>query len=126
MPVRYTIHKELRLVLTVGEGVVTIDEMKAHQDELLRDPNFDPNFDQLNDYTAATNAAMSAEEVRDFAWRSVFSPTSRRAVVATKPEHFGLGRVYEGYHAERANVHVFYNRDEALKWLGIPEDSGLF
>jgi hypothetical protein len=100
--------------------------MKAHQDQLLRDPNFDPNFDQLNDYTVATNAAMSVEQVRDFARRSVFSPTSRRAIVATKPDHFGLGRVYEAYHSERANVQVFYDRDKALKWLGIPEDSGLF
>jgi hypothetical protein len=41
--------------------------------------------------------------------------------VATKPEVFGMGRLMEAYHGmahRQEEVHVFYDRDEALKWLG--------
>jgi len=122
MPVRYVIHKELRLVVSVGEGTLTIDELKAQQNRLLNDPDFDPTFDHFNDYTAVTGADMSVDELRAYASRQVFSPTSRRAVVARQPAVFGLSRVFEVWHEERSQVGVFYDRNEALKWLGLRED----
>jgi len=126
MPIRYVIHKERRLVLTVAEGSVTFNEVKGHYDQLLRDPDFDASFDQLADYTTATSLDMSADAVRLLAQRSVFSRDSRRAFVATRPALYGMGRVMEAHHQGRSQVRIFYSRDEALKWLGVGEDSGLF
>jgi len=106
--------------------MLTTEEMKAHQGQLLRDPDFDPTFDQFADFTTVTMADPSAQDIRDLAEKQVFSPTSKRAMVATKPFVFGLGRMFSSYHENRAEAQIFYNRDEALKWLGAPEDSGLF
>ena len=125
MPVRYVISKERQLVITAGEGRVTFSETKVRQDQLVGEPAFDPSFDQLCDYTTASETDIFAGELMVLADRDVFSPTSKRAVVATKPAFVGLGRVFEAYHGQRERVQVFHDRDEALKWLGIPEANEL-
>jgi hypothetical protein len=80
MAVRYIIDKERRLVLTTGVGHVTIKELKAHQDQLLSDPAFDPSFNQLNDYSTATTTDVSVDQLRGFrqpsSFLSHFSPRS--------------------------------------------------
>jgi hypothetical protein len=117
--VRYVIDKKHGLVLTIGEGSVTFSEIRNHQDRLLRDPDFDASFNQLIDVTAATRFDMSADEAREIACRQIVSPASRRAFVASESHIYGFGRLMEIHHESRAQVQVFYDRDEALKWLGI-------
>jgi hypothetical protein len=123
MPFRYIIHKEQRLVLSIGRGRVTFDEITEHRKRLLRDPGFNPIFNQLNDFTAATQTDISGTQVSWFASRSVFSPSSRRAMVVTNPALFGIARQFEVYHGERATVHVFRDWSSALKWLGLHDIS---
>jgi hypothetical protein len=118
--VRSSIDKQRRLILTTGEGCVTFDDIKGHQDRLLVDPDFDASFDQLIDMTRATKLDISPHEARALAERRVVSPGSRRAFVATEPHIFGLGRMM-GIYVERlesADAQVFYSIDEALMWLG--------
>ena len=120
------IDKKCRLVLTTGEGSVTLKEITSHQDRLLSDPDFDATFNQLIDATAITRLDLSAEEARQIALRVIFSSTSRRAFVASKPAIYGMGRLMEVYQERHAQVHIFYDRDSALRWLGIDHDSGYF
>lgn len=123
MPVRYVIHKDQRLVLTIGSGRVTLEEITAHRSRLLRDPQFHPTFHQLNDFTATTSTDLTGAKISWFAAHSVFSPTSRRAFVVDRPAIFGMARQFATYHGDRSNVHVFYRWHEALKWLGIRDIS---
>lgn len=78
------------------------------------------------DVTTARRFDMSADEARDVANRRIFSSASRRAFVASEPHIYGLGRLMQAHQEEHTQVQVFYSRDEALKWLGINEDSGHF
>jgi hypothetical protein len=128
MPVRYVIYKKHRLVLTVGEGYVTADEIKTHQDQLLADPAFDPSFSQLIDVTTTLTLALSPQETKEIAHRRIVGPNSKRAFVASSIHVFVMGRLMELYHEEHheVDVHIFEHRDEALQWLGVPEDSGLY
>ena len=93
MPCRYVIDKERRLVITTGLNRVTFAEAKAHQDQLVSDPDFNPEFNQLIDATAVTALDMSVDEAKMIARRAFFSPTSRRAFVATSPSIFGMARL---------------------------------
>jgi hypothetical protein len=124
LPARYVIDKKHRLVLTVGEGSVTFDEIRNHQDQLLRDPDFDAAFNQLIDVTTATRFDISGDEAREIARRKIVSSSSSRAFVASQPAIFGFGRLMEAHAEEHAQIHVFHDRDSALKWLGVEEDSG--
>jgi hypothetical protein len=124
MPVRFVIHKEQRLVITTGEGRLTFDEVKAHQDRLLNDPDFDPDFNQLLDATAVTTMVASEAQVRTVAERKLFSPTSRRAFVVASTFTYGMGRMLQTYNemSDAASpISIFGDRASALKWLGIAE-----
>ena len=128
MPVRYVILKDRRLVITTAEGRVTVDEVKAHQDQLLNDPDFNPEFDQLIDGTAITAVDMSVNDIRMAVDRKLFSSTSRRALVATRPFIYGMARMMATYlemSKAASPASVFRDFPSALKWLGIAEDSGL-
>jgi len=124
MKVKHSIDKQRRLVLTTAEGCVTFDDVTEHQDRLLADPDFDLNFDQLIDMTNVTTLDVSADGARMIAHRRIFSPKSRRAIVATKPHIFGMGRMMEIYHEDvvHTETEVFYSMDEALQWLRREEE----
>jgi hypothetical protein len=62
--------------------VLTANDMWTHQKQLVNDKDFDPNFSQLGDFTGVTEIAFTADDVRSFAERNIFSPQSRRAFVA--------------------------------------------
>lgn len=125
MPVGYVIDKKHRLILTIGDGSVTVSEIRNHQDRLLSDPDFDPAFNQLIDVTTATRFDMSVDEAKQVALRPIVSPKSKRAFVASKPAIYGLGRLMQVYHGRMARVRIFRDRNAAFKWLGFNDDSDL-
>ena len=120
MSVKYHIDRRRRLIVTTGEGRVTFAEAKEHQDRLLSDPDFDPEFDQLIDMTNAEELEITAEEAVSLASRPVVSQESRRAFVAGNKAIFGMGRLMETHHELRVGgpTGVFYHLSEALDWLG--------
>jgi len=122
MPARYVIYKAQRLVVNYGWGHLTFADFRSQQETLVEDPDFDPAFDQLVDVTQTTSLDLSVEEAKTVARRGIFLPTSRRAVVATDPDVFAMGRMMDVYHSmatHRERVRVFYDRESALKWLGL-------
>jgi hypothetical protein len=119
MPAFYKIDKERKLVLSTGSGVLTRQDILGHQERLLKDPDFDPSFSQLSDFSHITQVDISPDDVRLFARRNVFSPDSRRAMVVKDDATFGLARMFE-IHRELAGemgIRVFRNIDEALDWI---------
>jgi hypothetical protein len=122
MPCRYTIYKDRRLVVTMASEIFTYAEGMAHEDQLYRDPNFDPTYAHLIDATGVTGTALTSSELAALARRTKFSPQSRRALVATSPVLFGLGRMFEAYlqlSGLAEFVGIFKELDQALEWLGI-------
>jgi len=125
MPVQYVVHPQYRLVVTTGEGRVVFAEVRAHQDALLNDPDFDPEFNQLMDGTDVTDFALSADEIRMVVSRRIFSRTSRRALVVTSTLLYGIGRMLQTYlelSKAASPTSIFPDRVSALKWLGVSED----
>jgi hypothetical protein len=125
MPCRYAIDKARRLVITTLSGRVTFDEAKAHQTELAQDPDFSREYSQLLDGTTITSLELSPAQIRVLAQRRMFSSASRRAVVATNPAFFGVGRMLQTYldlAKAQEQVSVFYDRESALRWLGLDGD----
>jgi len=80
MSYRYVIYKELRLVISMGKGVVTLNEIRTEQDRLLSDPDFDPSFNQLVDAITVTKLDVSVDEAKELVRRRIVSSTSRRAL----------------------------------------------
>jgi len=122
VPVQSTIHTELRLVIGRAWGCVTFAEIAAHQDKLLAEPNFNPDFNQFMDATRVTAWQVSIDEAETAARRRFFSPLSKRAFVVPLPPNSPLARLFEGFFAltqEASKIQLFQDVPSALKWLGL-------
>ncbi len=122
MSCTYFIDHQRRLVITTGSGRVTVAEIKSHREQLVADPDFHPDFDQLIDMTEVSALDLSMDEAKSAGRHPHFSSKSRRAWVATTPDIFAMGRLMAA-HDELArgpaHVGVFYERAAALQWLGL-------
>ena len=92
MPAFYKIDKERRVVMSAASGLFSLADAVSHTDKLLKDPDFDPRFSQIADFTQVTGIDLSAEDVHRLAESGVFSPRSRRAFIVPNDVLFGLGR----------------------------------
>ena len=119
MPAYYRIDKERKIVMTTAAGVLTMAESLAHQEKLLKDPDFSPSFAQLMDLTQVTQVELGPEVVSRIALKSVFSPESRRAILVTADLVLGLAQMFEilRENAGEKGIRVFRNLDDALEWI---------
>ena len=119
MPAFYKVDKERHLVMSSASGVVTFADLLAHQEKLLADPDFSPDFSQLWDLVHVTKVELTTEELRRLAGRSIFSSASRRAILASSDLVFGLSRMFEIFRETlgEKGIRVFRNLDDALDWV---------
>jgi hypothetical protein len=125
MPAYFKIDKQRSLVISTMDGVFSLADGLAHQEKLLKDPDFAPNFRQLLDCTHVAKLEIKPEEMRTLARRAVFTSESRRAILVRSDLAFGLGRmflIFREIQGEKG-VRVFRDRDEAVHWL-FDEKSG--
>ena len=123
MSAYYKIDKERRLVMSSGSGVLTKEDVLGHMDRLSKDPDFDPHFSQLADFTQLTETAIGPEDIRLFARVDLFSPNSRRAMVVKDDLQFGLLRMFE-IHRDlngETGIRIFRNFDEAMEWIAVKD-----
>jgi len=115
----YKIDKERRLVMSTGSGVLTLADLLGHQEKLLADSDFSPDFSQLWDLTHVTQVELTSKDVHRLAQRSIFSPDSRRAILVSRDLVFGLARMFEIYRdiLGENGIRVFRNLDDALEWV---------
>jgi hypothetical protein len=125
VPAFYFIDKEHRVVMSSGSGVLTREDMVGHQNRLLKDPDFDPSFSQILDFTNFTRVDVKPEDVLFLAERKIFSPDSHRAVIAGNDLVYGLARMFEIIREGRGDtgVRVFRDREEALAWALAKEET---
>jgi len=119
MPSSYKIDKSRRLVSSEASGLVTMADLMAHQDKLASDPDFAADYSQLYDLTRVSTVNLTTNELRRLAQRSVFLPTTRRAMLVSTDLVFGLARMFEIYREilGETGIRVFRDHDEALAWV---------
>ena len=96
----------------------------GHQESLLKDSDFDPNFSQLLDFTQFAKFDLTSAEVRQASRNTVFSPRARRAFVVKNDLQYGLARMFELYRdlAGEVGIRIFRSWDEALDWV-LPRET---
>jgi len=119
MPAFYKIDKDRRLVMSSGSGVLTKGMILAHMDLLSNDPEFDPSFSQITDFTQLTGMDIGPEDIHQLAQRNIFSAQSRRAFIVKNNLQFGLARMFQTYRElnGETGIRVFRTIDEALDWI---------
>ena len=111
--------KSKRIVITRVQGPLSVEDLEAKQLELKNNPDFDPSFNHLFDMSGVTRMEdVSAAVVKRIAQIRIFSPDSRRAVVAPDDLTYGYSRMYEVFSkANDSNLAVVRNEEQAMDWL---------
>lgn len=120
MPFFYQIDKRQRLIHFRVEGTVVSRNLVAHQREVRDDPDFDPTFSVLADFTAVTNVEANNEAVHDLASSDPMNRDCRRALVVDNDVVYGLARMYQMLlDLSEDNCRIFRSMGEAREWLGV-------
>ena len=121
MPADYRIDKNRRLVFSFASGLLSKEDVLSHMDRISVDPDFDPTFSQLLDFTKVTDIGFGPAEVREFAERNIFAPHSRRAFLVQNDLHFALARMFEIHRDLRGEtgIAVFRTMEEAMEWIAV-------
>lgn len=124
MPCTYHIDLKHNLVVSFCDGSLVLSDMLSHQNSLRADPAFHSSMNQLTDFGAVTELHLASAGVRQLAEATLFSATSRRAILVDEREVFyGLARMYELLRDRGPEqIYVFRKYPEALAWLGLPPD----
>jgi len=119
MPFFYKIDKERKLVMSTAAGEFTKADVLLLQDQLRMDPDFEPNFALLSDLTHVTSMGITEPEMKDLAETTAFSPTARRAVLASNDLAFKLAQVFEQVLEKKGDqgIRVFRKLEDALDWI---------
>jgi hypothetical protein len=124
VPFHSKIDHERKLIVTVGTGSVSVDEILEYHIQLRRDPTFDPKFNQLIDLTKVSRFPLSAADIQRIAQDRFLGPSSRRAFVAQSTHIFGLLRMFETYrelYGFEEQIQVFEKIELAMEWLSAGE-----
>lgn len=117
VPTFHKIDKKRRFVLSMVFGEFTYAEALAHQRDLSADPDFDPTFVHIVDLMDGTPAKISAEELRQFAQRSIFSKEARRALIVSDLADYGrMCETLRGLEGQ-SSVRAFRRLEEAMGWI---------
>lgn len=120
MPIRIRLDRQLQILFTTAQGVVTLENIRCHLDEEIRAGGI--AYRELFDATAAqTN--LTADEARSLVGRltamvrtQILGPT---AVITVNDVFYGMARMIEIL-SELHNgprIRVFRSYDEGLGWL---------
>lgn len=121
MPAEYSIDPARELVTIRLRGLVRGDEGFAVREQIVVDPAYRANFDELIDATEATGFDVSGATVRAAAEIPALANDVRRAMVAGTDESYGIFRMFQSA-SGRPGVRVFRSRTEAEEWLAEDPD----
>lgn len=120
MAFTYQIDKERGAVLLQVEGTVVSGNLVAHQRELRDDPDFDPSYSMLADFTAVSSVEADSEAMHNLAGSDPFDRRARRAIVVDSDVVFGLARMYQMLlNLDEEYCRIFRDVDDARRWLGL-------
>jgi hypothetical protein len=119
--VKLTIDVSERLVVCTYYGEINDTESLGFAALIRSDPNFDPSFSEIVDFSQVTAGTVSTVAVRELSRReSIYAPTSRHVAIAPQAHIFGLVRMFQAFAEQtRPNVAVVRTMDEARKVLGL-------
>jgi len=126
LPLLTHIDPEHRVIIVLGEGIVTDDELLEYVGKYLRELGLH-GYDELFDLTEAdlhdlTYAGLSAVASAAAATDPRGAP-SKIAILVSQVLGLGLSRMYQTLREVKGGhrfTRVFWDRKECMEWLGLP------
>jgi len=123
MPVKYEIDKQRGIVFTRASGGFTDADALAHQRQLKSDPDFDPGYRQLLDFSDVNTFELTPAGVRSLASGDPWGEGACRAFVAPDDLAYGMLRMHQCYVEDRnQNITVVRTMIEAINWFELDNE----
>jgi hypothetical protein len=120
MPAQHRIDRKQNIAFSILEGTLSNTELLQHQHAVQSDPAFNPTLDHVIDMRNARMEAITAITVNDLAHATRFSKDSRRAMLISSDEQYGLSRMFQMLLDPPQDVRIFTDLESALTWLKTP------
>jgi hypothetical protein len=119
MPVVLKIDPQRRVVHSAFYGKITDAELLGHRTRIASDPDFNPQFADIVDFSDVTDAAITENSITvQAANPSLFSSSATHIVIAPAAVMFRLGAKFKKLaQSSRPNFYVVKTRTEAYKIL---------
>src|SRR5262249_39817770 len=119
MPVVLKIDTHRKIVYSTFYGKIDDAQVAGHRFAIAADPDFNPDFNEIVDFTAVTEADLSESTLAAMATvPSLFIDSVLHIVVAPADLLFHLAGKYQGFaRASRRNLFVVRTRAEAYQLL---------
>jgi hypothetical protein len=119
MPVVLKIDPHRKVVYSAFYGKITDAELLDHRQAISSEPDFNPQFNDIIDFSDVTDPAISEEAITALAANpTLFSSAVRHIVVAPDAVMFQLGRKFQELaRSSRPNFFVVRTRAEAYRLL---------
>jgi len=121
MAISYQILKDKRLVIVTTSGETTLNETIQSLEQMFDDPEYSLEYDLLWDDTERTTI-FTYDDIQKMAqhfkhYRGDKAP--KRAFVVSRADKYGMTRVVNTMASvsSQAQIGLFQDRKEALKWL---------
>ncbi|PCJ60029.1 MAG: hypothetical protein COA79_09495 [Planctomycetota bacterium] len=122
MTIEYTILKDLHLVIIFTFDKVNDQASRKIFEEISRDDDFSPDFNQLSDARFITENMVTADGLRVVAQVSPFSKISKNALLVNRDLEKGRANQYGIFSTESNEFFLVTTElDYAVKWLGHEE-----
>ena len=134
MTIQVRVDSVHRLRYAAASGILTDADVLEVYAGVLSDPGYDPALDMVFDCTAVERLDVKPETIAHIAALVARADRDipedahpRAAIVAPADALFGMARMYQAHrelqHAPR-RYFVCRTMDEAVRWLGLAEESG--
>jgi hypothetical protein len=119
MPVVLKIDPHRKVVYSAFYGRITDAELLGHRKRIADDPDFNPRFSDIVDFSDVTDPAITESAISALAANpTLFSSSAVHIVVAPAALMFQLGNMFKDLaRSSRPNFHVVRTRAEAYKLL---------
>ncbi|HKD80732.1 MAG TPA: hypothetical protein VKH81_13620 [Candidatus Angelobacter sp.] len=119
MPVVLKIDPQRRIVYSAFYGSITDAEVAGHRSSIASDPDFNPAFNEVVDFSSVTEVNLSESTLSAMAQTpSLFNDSALHIVVAPADILFRIASRYQGFaQLSRPNLFVVRTREEAYQLL---------
>ena len=123
MPVVLKIDPHRQVVHSTFYGRITDTELLGHSKRIASDPDFNPQFSDIVDFSDVTEPAITESTIAALAANpTLFSSSAIHIVIAPAAVIFQLGAKFkELAQSSRPNFYVVRTRDEAYQLLTAGE-----
>lgn len=124
MPVVLKIDASRKVAYSAFYGKISDAEFMEHRSAIRSDPDFKPDFNEIVDFTAVTEASLSESALATLAASpSLFEKSALHIVVASADWVFQMAGKYKSMsRSSRPNFHIVRSREEAYQLLSAARD----